>query len=110
MLGADPSPDDNARSPHVDIVFARPALLGQAKAHSGSAPRRLVGCEQNWAVAATHRDLPRLAGLLPRSTAHAFRLSVSIGLGPLRYRESGKMPAPRGSVDLWAGGLLRASR
>src|SRR5579864_7018928 len=109
MLGADSSSDDDARVAHVDFLFSRPALLGQAQAHAGSSPRRLVGCKQDWAIAAAHRDFQRMAGVLPRSTAYAFRLFVSLGLGPVRSRESGEMPSAWRFVDLWTGGIVRAS-
>src|SRR5713226_7630349 len=51
---------------------------------AGSATRRLVGCQQDRFVAAAHRDFQRMAGALPRSPTHAFRVSISIGLGPVR--------------------------
>ncbi len=110
MLGADSSSHDDAWIAHVDFLLSRPALLGQAPAHAGSAPRRLVGCQQDWVVAATHRDFQRMARVLPRSTAHAFGLSVSTGPGPVRSGESGEVPAARRFVDLWAGGGVRAPR
>ncbi len=109
MLGADSSPHDDPRIAHVDFLLSRPALLGQAPAHVGSAPRRLVGCKQDWFVAAAHRDLQRMARLLPRSAAHAFRLPVSIGLGPLRSRKSREMPASRRLVDLRARGAITSA-
>ena len=71
-------------------------------------PRRLVGCQQNRVIAASHRDFQRMARVLPWSAPHALGLSVSVGFGPVRSRESGKMPAARRSVDLWAGGVVRA--
>ena len=80
LLGADSSANDDARSAHVDFLLSRPALLGQAQAHAGSAPRRLVGRQQNRVVTPAHRNVQRMARLLPRRTAHAFRLSVSLGL------------------------------
>lgn len=39
---------------------------------------------------------------------YAFWLSVSLGLGPVRPRESGKMPSAWRFVDLWTGGVVRA--
>src|SRR5216684_2254067 len=103
MLGADSSSHDDARVAHVDLLLARPALLGQAQAYVRSTPRRLVGCQQNRVIAATDRDFQRMARLLPWSSPHALGLSVSVGFGPLRSRESGKMPATRRFVDLWPG-------
>src|SRR5450759_645684 len=110
MLGADSSSHDGARISHVDFLLSRPALLGPAQVDAGSAPRRLVGCQQNRALAAAHRDFQRMARLLPRSTAYAFRLSLSIGFGPLRSGDSGKMPAARRFVDLWSRGFVRTPR
>ena len=83
MLGAYSSTDDAAGIAYVGLLFSRPALLGQAQADAGGTPRRLVGREQDWFVAAAHRDFQRLARVLSRSAAYAFWLSVSIGLGSL---------------------------
>src|SRR5579872_5529894 len=69
---------------HVDLVLSRSALLGKAQTHAGSPPWCLVGRKQNWLVTAPHRNFQRMARLLPRSAAHAFRLSISIGIGSLR--------------------------
>jgi hypothetical protein len=44
------------RIAHVDFLLSRFALLGQAQAYVRSAPRRLVGRQQDWLVAAAHRD------------------------------------------------------
>jgi predicted GH43/DUF377 family glycosyl hydrolase len=77
------SSHDDPRVAHVGFVFSGPALLGQAQAHAGSASRGLVGRQQNRAVAASYRDFTRMARVLPRSTAYAVRLSVSIGPGPV---------------------------
>src|SRR5208283_6137160 len=101
MLGIDSSSYDEAWVAHVDFLLSGSTLLGQAQAHARSPARRLVGRQQNRAVAATHRDFQRMARVLPRGKAHAFRLSVSIGLGSFRSGESGKMPDPRRFVDLW---------
>src|SRR5689334_2805284 len=105
MLGADSSSHDHARVPHVDFLLSRPALLGQAQAYAGSPSRRLVGCKQNRVVAATRRDLQRMARVLSRRTAHALRLLVPIGLGALRSRESREVLAPGRLVDLWTGSV-----
>src|SRR5271166_3890709 len=102
MLGPDSSSHVKPRVPHVDLLLARPALLGQAPAHAGSAPWRLVGCQQNRVVAAAHRDCPRMARVLPRGAAYTFWLPLSVGLGSVRFGESGKMPAARRFVDLRA--------
>src|SRR5271170_1059852 len=109
MLGAYSSSHDAAGIAHVDLLLSRPALLGQAQAHAGGAARRLVGCEQDWLVAAAHRNFQRMARLLPRCTAHAFGLFVSPGLGAVRTRESGKVFTARGFMDLWARGRIRTS-
>ena len=52
ILGIDSPADDTARSSRVDFLFSRSAALGKSQAHAGSPPRRLVGCEQDWDVAA----------------------------------------------------------
>jgi predicted GH43/DUF377 family glycosyl hydrolase len=83
---------------------------GQAQAHARSAAGRLVGREQDWFVATTDRDLQRLACALPRCAAYAFGLFVSIGVGPVRTREPGKVLVAWRFVDLWARGPLRAPR
>ncbi len=83
MLGAYSSADDATRVAHVGFLLSGPALLGQAPAHVGGTPRRLVGCKQDWLVTAAHRDFQRLARLLPRRAAYAFGLSISIGLSSL---------------------------
>src|ERR1051325_11700068 len=71
-----------------------------SQAHAGGASRRLVRCKQNWTIAATDRDVQRMADFLPWSKTHALGLPVSIGPGSLRARESGEMPAPGRFVDL----------
>ena len=101
MLGAYSSADDAAGVAHVDFLLSRPALLGQAQAYVGGAPRRLVGREQDWLVAAAHRDFQRLARVLPRSAAHAFGLSVSTWAwlcSSLRIRQSVYCEGIRGSL------------
>src|SRR5580692_3081112 len=110
MLGAYSSADDAAGFAHVDFLFSRPALLGQAQAYVRGAPRRLVGREQDWFVAAAHRDFQRMARVLSRGAAHALGLPVSLGLGAVRPGESGEVFTARGFVDLWARGRVRASR
>src|SRR5246127_5352756 len=110
MLGANSSSHDDAWISYVDFLLARLALLGQAQAHAGSPPRCLVGCKQNRIVSATHRDFQRMARVLPRSTAHALRLLVPIGLGALRSREPGEVLAPRRFVDLWTRSVVRTPR
>src|SRR5271170_4059058 len=110
MLGADSPADDDSRVAHVDFLLSRPALLGPAQAHAGSTSRRMVGREQDWIVSATDRNSPGMARFLPRSAPHAFRLSVSPGLGSLRSGEAGKMLAPRVLLDFWSGGRVRTPR
>src|ERR1700729_926674 len=101
MLGAYSSSDDTAGIAHVGFLLSRPTLLGQAQAHVGGTSRRLAGCEQDWFVTAANRNSKRMAGLLPRCTAHAFGLSVWTGLGPFRPRESRQVFTARGFLDLW---------
>src|SRR5271166_6812159 len=110
MLGADSSAHDYTGGAHVDFLLSRPALLGPAQAHAGSPQGRLVGRKQDRLVAAAHRDFPGMAGALPRSAAHSFGLSVSIGFGPVRSGKARKVLTARGFVDLWPGGSLRAPR
>src|SRR4051794_13787730 len=109
MLGTDSSSHDDARVPYVDFLFSRPPLLGPAQANAGSTPWCLVGCQQDRVVTASDRDFPRLARVLSRGPPHTIRVSVPIGLGPFRSRESGEVLAARGFVDLWTRSGVRAS-
>ena len=46
-----PAAHDSSWSPRLDFVLSRPAALGKSQAHAGSAPRCVVGRQQDWHVA-----------------------------------------------------------
>ena len=52
ILGIDSSAHDATRSSRLDFLLSRFAALGKSQTDAGSSPRRLVGCEQDWDVAA----------------------------------------------------------
>ena len=80
QLGIDPSAGQRAARAHVDVLFTGLAPLGQSQADAGSAPRRVVGREQNRSFAPAYRNAAGLAGDLPRRTPDRGRCA-STGLG-----------------------------
>src|SRR5277367_1731537 len=52
ILGLDSPADDPPGSARLDFLFTRSAALGKSQTHAGSAAGSVVGCEQDWNVAA----------------------------------------------------------
>ena len=111
MLGADPSSGDDAWGAHVDFLFSRPALLGQAQTHAGSAPRRLVGCKQDRAASPPPIETSRgwlvfYHGVRHTPSGCLYRL----GLALFELENPAKVPAARRLLDFWTRGRVRAPR
>jgi hypothetical protein len=63
--------------------------LGKPQAHAGSPPGRLVGCQQDWHVPSSHRNVQRLAHDLSRRSQDSFELHLPAGPGSLRSSRAG---------------------
>jgi len=97
----------------LDLVFARPSQLGNHQADAPRAQGRVVGREQGRAVAAAHRDRPRLADDLPRRPSHGGG-AASIASGSRSSRRTSPTCAccavtsgssdPRPSTSAWGRG------
>ena len=75
------------------LTYAIGADIGSCWKRAGA----LGGTPQDRTIPATHRDYQGMARVLSRSASHAFWLSVSVGFGAFRSRESGKMPVAGGT-------------
>jgi len=61
VLGFDPSAHDASWCSRLDLLLSRFATLGKSQTHAGGSPGRLVGCQQDWHVPSSHRNVQRLA-------------------------------------------------
>src|SRR5208283_2346268 len=82
-LGLDSPAHDTSRSAHLDFLLARLAALGKPQAYAGSAARRVVGCQQDWDVAAAHRNPARVVDDLSRYPEDSIKFHLSAWAGPL---------------------------